>query len=97
MALVPSATSLSRLWHRTNLPLGTLDRPFDRWLNLEAEVINYGPAKYSKPEIKGSRPICKSIKSHLARDGYQGALPEAVAIDSSEVAPDVYGVLAPWG
>jgi hypothetical protein len=39
----------------------------------------------------------KSIKSHLARDGFQGALPEAVAIDSSEVAPDVYGVLAPWG
>jgi hypothetical protein len=82
---------------RTNLPLVTLDKPFDRWLILEAEVINYGHAKYSRPEIKGSRPICKSIKSHLARDGYHGALPGAVAIDSCEVAPDFSGVLAHWG
>ena len=44
---------------RTNLPLVTLDKLFDRWLSLEAEVINYGPAKYSRPEIKGSGPICK--------------------------------------
>ena len=44
---------------RANVPLVTLDKLFERWLSLEAEVINYGPTKYSRPELKGSRPICK--------------------------------------
>ena len=38
----------------------------------------------------------QSAKS-IARDVFQGALPGAVAIDYCEVAPDVSGVLAPWG
>jgi hypothetical protein len=38
----------------------------------------------------------QSSKS-IAWDVCQGALPGAVAIDSCEVAPDVSGVLAPWG
>ena len=74
---------------RTNLSLVTLDKLFHRWLSLEAEVTNYGPAKYSRPEIKKRKSI--------ARDGFQGAFPGAVAIDYCEVAPDVSGVLAPWG
>ena len=74
---------------RSNLPLVTLDKLFHRWLSLEAEVTNYGPAKYSRPEIKKRKSI--------ARDGFQGALPGAVATDSCEVVPDVSGVLAPWG
>ena len=32
---------------------------FHRWLSLEAEVTNDGPAKYSRHEINGSRPTCK--------------------------------------
>jgi hypothetical protein len=39
----------------------------------------------------------QSAKSIEARDVFQGALPGAVAIDYCEVAPDVSGVLAPWG